>query len=483
LTGATSKFKVGYQFVSRDDGGIFEGLPIHNRKRTGILRHVRSNRLNLQLVPGIALVLLVCLLGPSTAHSQLPVRQIVVPSSINPVGSGARAIGMGGAFISVADDATAASWNPGGLIQLETPEVSIVGTWFPRNEAVDSANHPEAAGEYLVSNTDLNYLSAAYPFSLFQRNMIVSLNYQNLLDLARNWKFPVTIEEPGLTTTQEVESKQEGNLAALGLAYGIQISPTFSAGLTLNFWEDWLSSHEWKHEFHMWGSGFYNGLPFTSDYRRTDCSAASGFNVNLGVMWSITDRLSFGAVLKTPFTADLDQSTSEQAETQPPGLIPDEPVPEYEKLDMPMSYGIGLAYRFSDLLTGSFDVYRTEWDDLAVIDADGKKTSLITGKSSGESDIAPTHQIRAGVEYLHITNRFVIPFRGGLFYDPAPAEGSPDQFYGFSIGSGIARGKIVFDAAYQYRFGNDVGAFDNGTVDFSEDVREHTIYTSLIIHF
>ena len=37
-------------------------------------------------------------------------------SSPNPVGSGARALGWGSAFIAVADDATAASWNPGGLI-------------------------------------------------------------------------------------------------------------------------------------------------------------------------------------------------------------------------------------------------------------------------------------------------------------------------------------------------------------------------------
>ena len=48
-------------------------------------------------------------------------------SSFNPVGSGARAIGMSGAFIAVADDATSASWNPAGLIQLVESEISIVG--------------------------------------------------------------------------------------------------------------------------------------------------------------------------------------------------------------------------------------------------------------------------------------------------------------------------------------------------------------------
>ena len=42
-------------------------------------------------------------------------------------GAGARAIGTGGAFIAVADDATAVSFNPAGLAQLLRPEVSLVG--------------------------------------------------------------------------------------------------------------------------------------------------------------------------------------------------------------------------------------------------------------------------------------------------------------------------------------------------------------------
>jgi hypothetical protein len=38
------------------------------------------------------------------------------------IGVGARALGMGGAFVSIADDATATYWNPAGLVQLESRE-------------------------------------------------------------------------------------------------------------------------------------------------------------------------------------------------------------------------------------------------------------------------------------------------------------------------------------------------------------------------
>ena len=77
----------------------------------------------------------------------------------------------------------------------------------------------------------------------------------------------------------------------------------------------------------------------------------------------------------------------------------------------------------------------------------------------------------------------MVPVRGGVFYDPAPAEGSPDDYYGFSLGSGIAYKKIVFDMAYQFRFGNDVGAHLYESLGFSEDVQEHTLYASVIYHF
>lgn len=68
-----------------------------------------------------------------TANSVIS-QEIEVPSSFNPVGSGARAIGMGGAFIGIADDATAASWNPGGLIQMHKAQASFVLSHFHRNE-------------------------------------------------------------------------------------------------------------------------------------------------------------------------------------------------------------------------------------------------------------------------------------------------------------------------------------------------------------
>ena len=41
------------------------------------------------------------------------------------MGTGARAIGMGGAFVAVADDASASFWNPAGLTQLKSNQIFL----------------------------------------------------------------------------------------------------------------------------------------------------------------------------------------------------------------------------------------------------------------------------------------------------------------------------------------------------------------------
>jgi long-subunit fatty acid transport protein len=420
-----------------------------------------------------------------TAAADL-IQRIEIPSSPNPVGSGARALGMGGAFIAVADDATAASWNPGGLIQLELPEISIVGAAFHRAEDISFGKSPGTEGEETVSKADLNYMSAAYPFTLWNRNMIVSLNYQNLYDFTREWTFTLTDPAGGLS--QYVDYQAEGDLSAMGLAYCIQITPAVSFGLTLNFWDDGLSGNEWEDRRYQRGTGVDNGEPFQFESYTVDKYSFRGFNANAGVLWNVNAHLTLGAVFKTPFEASLSHDHSLSTVIQYPNLPgfggkTENVFHENADLDMPMSYGIGAAYRFSKELTASLDIYRTEWDDFILTDAAGNEISPITGLSPGESDIDPTHQIRMGAEYLFILPEYVVPVRGGLFYDPAPAKGSPDDFYGFSLGSGIGYGNIIFDIAYQYRFGNDVGESILQHLEFSQDVSEHTVYSSVIIHF
>ena len=431
------------------------------------------------LCRSLVILLLLSVLNP--ARGQL-LQQVEIPSSPNPVGSGARALGMGGAFIAVADDATAASWNPGGLVQLERPEISVVGECVYRTEDNSFGTNPEASGEQRTSEAKFNYLSAAYPFTLLNRNMIVSLNYQHLFDFSRDWHFTVADDRVHVTR----DFRQIGGLYAYGLAYSLQILPQLSMGFTLNLWEDGPYTNGWTQQTK--DSGIFlsaSGRPVNFSAITTDRFSFSGFNTNVGLLWNVTGKWNVGLVFKSPFTADLKHRFRDTEAIEFMGITSRDTMGlvENEKLDMPMSYGIGLSYRFSDRLTVSGDVYHTQWQDFVLTDSQGNKTSPLSGKPAGQANIASTTQVRVGAEYLFIQPKYTVPLRAGFFYDPAPAEGSPDTFLGFSLGTGIGIGRFIFDIAYQYRFGRDVGESLLPALRFSQDVDEHTVYSSLIIHF
>ena len=319
--------------------------------------------------------------------------------------------------------------------------------------------------------------------------MIVSLNYQRLFDFTREWNFPLVQSTAGLSLSQDVDYDQSGNLSALGLAYCAQLTPNFSFGFTFNLWQDWLGMNEWKQTTRQQGAGTFMGNQFIFESKSQDRFSFRGFNANanLGILWNITPEFTLGAVVRTPFTADLKHKSTFRSSIRFPAAPGSNSTTstsstENEELVFPMSYGIGLAYRFSDRLTVSADFTRTEWDDFVFKDSQGNKTSAISGRPKNDSDVDPTNTVRLGAEYLFIKPNYVVPLRGGVFYDPAPAEGSPDDFYGFSLGSGFAKGRFIFDIAYQYRFGRDVGGSILQNLDFSQDVDEHSVYASFIIH-
>jgi len=151
---------------------------------------------------------------------------------------------------------------------------------------------------------------------------------------------------------------------------------------------------------------------------------------------------------------------------------------------MPMSYGIGIACRFSDQISIGFDIYRTEWSHFILTDRDGNKSNAISGQPEGDSDVEDTTHIRMGGECLFLkpARKLVIPLRAGLFYDPEPTEGDEKKIYGMSLGSGIGYKQFVFDLAYQLRWGTDVDT-DNLISNSETDITQHTVVLSLIYHF
>lgn len=458
------------------------------------------------MIRSIQVCLLIVLILPSHALSS----ELNIGSSYNPVGSGARAIGMGGAFIGVADDATAASWNPGGLVQLEKSEISIVGTFTNRSDDFITDQFGENQSE---SYNSINYFSLAHCFTFLQRNMVVSLNYQNLYDFNREWlNLPIsaTKDSQTFTTPKNIITYKfqtdfdnivyDGNLSALGFACSFEVNPEFSVGITFNYWDDNLFKSSWKTQFdsvvivkkvtEKLSDGSISedieGDPgyFTS---RKEYRMDNGFNVNFGFLWQIFPSLSLGGVYKSRFTADLIHSSISNNEQKPD---------ETNELTLPTSYGLGLAWKIQKIWTLSFDIYRTDWDEFILKNSNEEISPLIPLMRTSDMDnngvdplpvpvIKPSHQIHLGTEYLVLNKQTqtIIPFRFGLFYDPIPGKGYPDKAWGFSLGTGFSKSPYNFDVAFQYRQANNIGDVFPGNANLRFDMNEAILFTSFIYHF
>jgi len=452
--------------------------------------------------------------------------QLEISVSPTRVGSGARAAGMADAFVAIADDATAASWNPAGLVQLERPELSLVGSFNAVQDRFNTTHHPETEDSYLTHNFDLNYFSFAYPlpFLLLGRNMVVSLNYQRQYDFTRD--FGIDYDEIEVTSTGRVVNRfgkqdvqQRGGLSTISPAFAVELTHRISIGAALNIWcTTPFSENSWELTSRAERINVGTGLMSYNSYRKKEeYRDFEGINATLGLLWRITEKWSVGLRYDTAFTGEAGYKSTEVLHSvalpqlSVPGFVRVWPETKKHKrhIRFPDSLAIGIAWRATDRLTLAFDVARTDWNDFWVRDNEGVHRSLVDNSNLDEplqkSKFDPTYTVRLGTEYIFLPKqpeeklRQLWTLRGGLFYDEEPAsgrsegfswpgdngDGNPDRFYGFALGGGLQLfQRVNIDCAYQFRYGNHVNAdFVREVQGFDEEVFQHRVLLSTVVYF
>lgn len=425
-----------------------------------------------------------------TSYAQI----VLPPPGINPiplpVGSGARALGQGGAFIAVADDATAASWNPGGLTQLERPEFSIVGSFLTTQQDFNTNNPNTLYGdEPAVSRGDLNYVSIAYPFRFFGKNVVAALNYKQVYDFHMKLDYTVITDSQTQHDVEKFNFESTGGVGALTPAFSLQITPKLSLGTAVNVYTDeFFGDYAWKQTTHGVSSGTIGEGEDKRDYSNPyiDTRTFKNFqavNVTTGLLWNVWEKesksLTFGAVYNTPYTANVDRIIDYY-----PSPLPQSVRRMHIKIDYPMSFGTGFNFRYNDTLSFSTDVTWTDWSEFKQKDSTGIQSRPI-GEASAHRDICDTYSVRYGTEYLLFRKSEVIPLRGGLFYEQRPSLNNPTDVFGFSAGSGITFKRFSIDGAYQFRWSKDGEGEDLGKLLQNPhfDFTEHLFLASLIVYF
>lgn len=442
-----------------------------------------------------ASIAVAAVVAPQRAFAQTRVVELVFSSPPSPVGSGARAAGVGSAFIALADDATAASWNPGGLTQLERPELSVVGRLVHQVDEIGSGastvvlNDVEQTfgangerDEFTLGS--LNYLSAAVPFTVLDRNVVVALNHQQMLSFERDLHFEVANQSPGIETHVRNRVLQTGGIDAATLAIALEPVPGLSIGAALNYWFDGLGhSYAWRETLFQGGELVFDDgtvIPLESIGQDT-FRHFRGVNGAFGLLWRLADTIALGAVWKLPFTAHVDHTIRS---TIDPNAPPD--ARQRHRLQFPASYGVGLSWRPVDRLTVSSDLTYVEWNRFRAVDSTGTEY-LVTGDPASERAVDGIFTPRVGIEYLWRAAWGELSGRAGAFYDPEPARDSPKNYFGASLGGGATLEHFSVDFAYQVRFGLAVENTST-TIQLLDlpnvpaDTIQHLVYTSLVFY-
>jgi len=336
----------------------------------------------------------------------------------NTTGGGARARGMGGAFLGVANDVTAIFWNPAGISQIKEAEF-IMEFKNTLNQWTLKSNSQESKFDH--SYNSINFVSFAYPFKFSDKNSAFAVAYQRLADL-------YSLEE-----SQSYRYESRGGLDAITTALGINLTPQISLGLSVNLILNGVDQTMLDKAHSSWEENH---------------TSFSGLNFNLGTIYHYRDRLNLGFVLRTPF--DLTQRekiTGAYAISLPEGK---------GRISMPLIFGMGSSYKATEKLTLALDFESKRYSM-----SDQVKPGWLYHQNLSLASQADTtyslgwkdcNQFRLGAEYLWSTGLGIIPLRAGYRYEPRVySDASGHQIVGnvFCLGSGLVLDKISFDLAYE----------------------------------
>jgi len=413
---------------------------------------------------------------------------------------GARSLGMGGTFIAIADDATAAEANPAGLTKLSRPEVSLHMRRSSLSlEALDlnaeaaqrdlnNARRPAPAlmpgmtgnsfldptkTKFEDSVSELSFASYVQPFKRFT----LSLFFQDSADFAgsNTWRAFDDLNLDFYQTRQELGL----NLENMGISLGFKLGERLSAGVSVRASRMRLAAlQETRVDFSTdtelsllaSGSSLEEvralGLIDQQINRETIDDEDTQITWNAGILINPNGRLSLGLVYKDGGTFEIDGQVADFGCTafDASGRFECEPemmggMRNTRTIDVPDFYGAGLTWRVTNRFRLALDVNRITYSELNFgmlenPNADPERQILVP--------IEDATEVHIGLEYLFFlgSSRAPLTVRAGAYSNPdhdgfQPID-SEETVVTFGFGT-VLREKFQIDLAGQSSDSGDVG--------------------------
>jgi opacity protein-like surface antigen len=424
---------------------------------------------------------------------------------------GARSLGMGGAFIALADDATSAYSNPAGLIQLGRPEVSLeYRGWDFEATAIDRGHafgQPTGRGLDTVSGvvydsfpsrtSGISFASLVYPrskwaFGLFGHQFPQFETSKDIQGAFFNCSggYLETDTMPfcqrlvertgGIDRVQPKEQEIRIGLWSAGATLSYRITPSLSVGLSGLYYS--FSIDSVNRVFSTAAPDDLYGPKNTArlDVVSTQKGDDDAFALNGGFRWSLRSWTLAGAYRKGPafhYDSSIVAGPAHR-EACPAGVCSQQTV----RFKVPDTFAVGLAFRPTPAWTVTLQYDFVEFSDFL----EQGQTSALQGNAERVLNeglkLDDAHRFRFGFEYLRVfAGSQVLALRGGVWHDSAhrayfnadPDSGLPYPQYAllFPRGSGQTHGSAGVGFVVQPHFQVDAA------IDFSELYRTISVST------
>ena len=325
----------------------------------------------------------------------------------NFLGLGARAMGMGGAHIAVAEDFSALWWNPAGLARIRRIELS--GGLIHQKDKSKTLHFGYRKGN-INSHTGFGSTSMAVPFPTYRGSLVFAFGLNRIQNFDSSLKFEGGILEKDLW--EEGFELRSGGLHTWGLGGAIDLSASLSAGATIVLWRG-KEEYTWNMVKDTLSSQGDTLKITRKDHIQDDYS---GLNLKLGLLFRINRYIILGGTLESPLTLKVEQDWTSQTDSLfSNSTVSSDDYGYYKyKLSHPYKFGLGARLTLPYLILAA-DLNYTDWSQTEYKYPPQDVSDLNPYISDAYREILSWH---VGAETL--IPGLGVKLRLGYYHDPIP---------------------------------------------------------------
>jgi long-subunit fatty acid transport protein len=441
--------------------------------------------------------------------------------SFSNLGTGARAMSMGGAYVGVADDFSATFWNPAGLGQIRRFE--FVGG-FDNVNINNSATYLNSVQNYSNNGTNLGSIGIALPVETVQGSLTFAIGYNRPQD------FTAAVSAKGYNPYSSVAGSmyydpssidgdmayrlfledtlgnvrirgnvnqvatilEEGRLGSWAFAGAIEAAKDLFFGASLDLYAGTYSysreinETDTQNRYLNYQEGIHTGWQGLNLVSTLD-QDISGVGAKLGILYRLHEIARIGLTIKTPSLLSVKESWTDR------GSAFFNNGSETDRVDGKTEYDIVTPFQFSggvsitlDYLLLSASAELTDWSQMKFKNSQDQNAEADANRSIKEL-FRTTLNLRGGGEFLVPGTE--LRLRAGYAILPSPYKDDPASYARQLLTCGVGYtidNSVTLDATYMRGWSDNYeylyGGSSSGT-RIDEKVKSNNVMVTLLYRF